>query len=153
MQARHQRPPRGHPEPSAPPWDDDLALDTLRTAEVVAFGGVGFAAVKSRETLAYEYLRDAGARVGPGLKALLRTATPAGKVYAAHLVNRLDREFGRCVWEGLAAQPGEFLTGAGCMIEKLTLAEHAHAQLAALAPTPPRDPRPPATGVADNRAT
>jgi hypothetical protein len=35
-----------HPEPPAPQWDDDLALDTLRTAEVVAFGGVGFAAVK-----------------------------------------------------------------------------------------------------------
>jgi hypothetical protein len=119
-------------------WDDDLALATLRTAQVVAFGGVGFAGVKSPETQAFEYLRDAGSRVGPGVKALLRTATPAGKVYAAHLVNRVDREFGRCVWEELAAQPGEFLTGAGCQIEKLSLAGHARAQLAAPAPTRPR---------------
>ena len=127
-------PVRRHRQPSQ--WNDDVALDTLRTASVVAFGGVGFAGVKSPETQAYEYLRDAGARVRPGLKALLRTATPAGKVYAAHLVNRLDRDFGRCVWEGLAAQSGEFLTGSGCVIEKLSLAGHARAQLAAPAPPP-----------------
>jgi hypothetical protein len=109
-------------------WDA-RALEDLGAATMLSFGGFGFAAIKSPATLAYEYLREAGPRVRSGLQDLLATASPAGRVYAAHLLERLDPAHGRRVWEWLADQPDAFATGSGCLMDQTTLRAYAREQL------------------------
>jgi|tagenome__1003787_1003787.scaffolds.fasta_scaffold20707687_3 hypothetical protein len=111
-------------------WDDAGALDALRTAGILAFGGIGFAAIKQPETEAFEHLLAAGPRVAPGVHALLTTATPQGKIYAAHLLAAFDPAYGRSVWQWLAGLPYQVTTGSGCVINPTTFAAYAGEQLA-----------------------
>jgi hypothetical protein len=109
-------------------YDDELKL--LAKADTVAFGPVGFAARTLPATEAYDRLaevRDPGLR--PKLERLVAKATPAGKVYAALLLRRLDPEAGRRAWQRLAADRAEVSTFSGCVGGRTTLAEYAAAQL------------------------
>jgi hypothetical protein len=105
-------------------------LDALQHAETVAFGPVGFAARTLPVTEAYyelaEHLTPA---LRPGLDRLLRKASPAGKVYAAVLLSKLDPRAGRQAWHRLAGDRSAVGTFSGCIMGETTLADYAAAQL------------------------
>ena len=109
------------------------AVRELRTAEVVAFGGVGIAGQVLPPTEAYHALEVALPsrvdEVRPQISWLLAHASPAGKVYAATLLARFDPVAARAAWESLADEPAEFTTYSGCLMDRTTLGEYAAAQL------------------------
>jgi hypothetical protein len=114
--------------------EDEQALGELAHADVLAFGGVGLASQVLPATEAFHALcgavdNGAGASLRPALEELLRSATPAGKVYAALLLTRLDPVAGRAAWQGLARDRAEVTTFSGCVMNKTTLAEYAADQL------------------------
>jgi hypothetical protein len=109
----------------------DKQLRALEKASSVAFGGVGVAATILPETQAYDEL--AGARdpaLKPRLERLVAKATPAGKVYAALLLDRIDPAAGRRAWQRLARDTTPVSTFSGCLMGSSTLAEYAATQLA-----------------------
>jgi hypothetical protein len=104
-------------------------LRELAEADVVAFGGVGFAGEILPVTRAYdavaEELARHGATLRPHLDWLLEHATPAGKVYAATLLDRVDPAAGLAAWRRLADDPAPVRTFVGCLMRQTTLAEYA----------------------------
>lgn len=111
------------------------ALDELRQADMVAFGGVGIAGTVLPVTEAY---RRVEAALGDGpedlrgqLERLLDEGTPAGRVYAATLLERVDPAAGRAAWTALRDDPAEFGTFIGCVMGRSTLREYASERLAA----------------------
>jgi hypothetical protein len=110
------------------------ALRELASADLVAFGGVGLMSRVLPVTEAYRTLDRAVARDGaalrPHLDWLLTNATPAGKVYAAALMDNLDPAAARTAWQTLAGEPSEITTFVGCVMNKATLAEYAGDRLA-----------------------
>ena len=100
-------------------------LKALAKAEVVAFGGVGFAAETLPETAAYFALARDPAAIRSHLDRLLREATPAGKVYAATLLDRADPAAGKAAWQRLARDPSPVRTMSGCIAGQTTLAQYA----------------------------
>jgi hypothetical protein len=112
--------------------DLDAALRELAGADVVAFAGVGLMSRVLPATEAYRVLvaavdRD-GAALRPHLDRLLRHGTPAGKVYGASLLARLDPTAARQEWGRLAKDTSAFTTFTGCIMNRTTLAEYAAAQ-------------------------
>lgn len=109
------------------------AIRELRAAEVVAFGGVGFAGRVLPSTEAYQTLEVAlpskMEEVRPQLCWLLTHGSAAGKVYAATLLKRFDPAAARAAWESLTAESAEFTTYTGCLIDRVNLGEYAAAQL------------------------
>jgi hypothetical protein len=105
------------------------ALHELVTADLVAFGGVGLMSRVLPVTEAYHTLGRAIARDGaalrPHLEWLLTNATPAGKVYAAALMEGLDPAAARSAWQTIAKSPEEITTFVGCVMNKTSLAEYA----------------------------
>jgi hypothetical protein len=119
-------------------WKKDPLSDAIRElakADVVAFGGVGLVGRILPVTEAYQAVADAIAqdpeKVRPELDRLLANASPAGKVYAATLLDQLDPAAGRAAWRSLAGENGEFTTFQGCIMNRTTLAEYAGARTGA----------------------
>jgi hypothetical protein len=104
-------------------------LRQLAKAGTVAFGGVGIAGTTLPETAAFDALAEEidrdGAALRPRLERLLSTATPAGKVYAATLLDRIDPAAGREAWLRLARDRSPVRTFHGCIAGRTTLAEYA----------------------------
>jgi len=115
-------------------WKHRGKLTALAKAGTVAFGPVGIAATILPETQAYDDLVEAGradpAGLVPRLEKLVREASPAGKIYAAEALGRIDPAAGRRAWEHLAADSGAFMTLNGCIGGRSTLAEYAAGRLA-----------------------
>jgi hypothetical protein len=115
-------------------WKHRGKLKALANADTVAFGPVGIAATLLPETQAYDDLVDAGrddpAGLVPRLEKLVREASPAGKIYAAEAIARINPVAGRRAWEWLATDSGEFMTLNGCIGGRGTLAEYAMGRLA-----------------------
>lgn len=109
------------------------AVRELRTADVVAFGGVGFAGQVLAPTEAYHTLELALPskvdEVRSQISWLLSHASAAGKVYAATLLTRFDPAAARAAWESLTGESAEFTTYTGCLMDRTTLGEYAAAQL------------------------
>jgi hypothetical protein len=107
----------------------DEQLRQLAQADVVAFGGVGFAGTTLPVTEAFHALADEVGRHGealrPRLERLVATATPAGKVYAATLLDRIDPVAGREAWRRLSRDRSPVNTFTGCIAGRTTLAEYA----------------------------
>ncbi|WP_422734493.1 hypothetical protein ACN26Y_06915 [Micromonospora sp. WMMD558] len=105
------------------------ALAELHRAETVAFGPVGIAGTLLPVTEAYRRVEAALAddpdAVRAQLDRLLGTGSPAGRVYAAALLERLDPAAGRSAWERLRDDPAEVPTFTGCVIDRTTLREYA----------------------------
>jgi hypothetical protein len=116
---------------------DEAALRELARADVLAFGPVGFAATVLPVTRAYQSLMEAARVDGvdgphgvrPYLDRLFTEGSPAGRAYAATLLDRLDPDAGRSAWRALAADPAELTTFDGCVLRRTTLAEYAAAHL------------------------
>jgi hypothetical protein len=104
------------------------AVRRLADADVLAFGGVGLAGRILPATAAY---RDVADRLGdddkvrPQLAWLLANGSPAGKAYAATLLQELDPAAGREAWRSLMKDRSEFTTFSGCVMGRTTLAEYA----------------------------
>ena len=109
------------------------AVQTLATADTVAFGGVGFANQILPPTAAFQTLDEALPEqldaVRHELVRLLTEATPAGRAYAATLLNRIDPAAGREAWRSMAGDRGELSTFSGCVMRRTTLGEYASGQL------------------------
>jgi hypothetical protein len=101
----------------------------LAKADVVAFGGVGFAGETLPETAAYFALAGQVARdpaaVRPHLDRLLDHATPAGRVYAATLLDEADPAAGQAAWRRLARDVSPVRTMTGCIAGHTTVAQYA----------------------------
>jgi hypothetical protein len=110
------------------------AVETLAKADKVAFGPVGFAAKTLPVTEAFWTVERAAAgdpgTVRPHLDRLLSQATPAGKVYAATLLGKVDPAAGRTAWQRLASEKAEVETFTGCILDRTTMAEYAARHLA-----------------------
>lgn len=119
----------------APPLDTTLSahLDQLAKATTVAFGGVGITGARLPATDAYfaleERLGDSGEALRPELEKLLKRATPAGRVYAAELLNRVDRAAGRAARDRLLTDHAELTRFDGCLMSQLTVSEYARTWL------------------------
>jgi hypothetical protein len=119
-------------------WKRDplgAAVRDLAKADVVAFGGVGLVGRILPATEAYQTVADAADRepdkVRPELDWLLANGSPAGKAYAATLLDQLDPAAGRDAWRRLTGEPGELTTFQGCIMNRTTLAEYAGARTGA----------------------
>jgi hypothetical protein len=104
----------------------------LTKADVVAFGGVGFAGETLPETAAYFALAGQVARdptaVGPHLERLLDDATPAGRIYAATLLDKADPVAGQAAWQRLSHDTSPVRTMSGCIAGQTTVAQYAAAR-------------------------
>ncbi|ASW53027.1 hypothetical protein [Plantactinospora sp. KBS50] len=111
----------------------DEAIRELARADTLAFGGVGFAGQTLAPTAAYQALeRMLPARAEDlrgRLTGLLTDATPAGKAYAASLLDRFDPAAGRAAWESLSGDDGALTTFTGCVMGRSTLGEYARDRL------------------------
>lgn len=107
----------------------ERAVETLSNAGMLAFGGVGIAGSVLPETTAFDAVVAAGSAAKPALEQLLDTATPAGKVYAATALQRIDPEAGRAAWRRLVDDGGELTTASGCLIDRNTVGQYAAEQL------------------------
>ena len=107
----------------------DEQLAEIAKADTLAFGGVGVAGTLLPATQAYFALEEAlplrKAELRPRLERLLDRATPAGRLYAAELLNHVEAEAGRAAWQRLAGQNAEVKTFSGCFMGKTTVGRYA----------------------------
>ncbi|WP_234583121.1 hypothetical protein [Micromonospora sp. MH99] len=118
-------------------WERELgaAVDELVTADTLAFGGVGIAGATLPVTEAYQRveaaLDDHPEEVRRQLDRLLAKGSPAGRAYAATLLERVDPAAARAAWTSLRDDPTEFTTFVGCVMGRSTLGDYATQRLAA----------------------
>ncbi|WP_328651529.1 hypothetical protein OG598_26375 [Micromonospora sp. NBC_00330] len=118
-------------------WERELgaAVDELVAADTLAFGGVGIAGTLLPVTEAYHRveaaLTDHPEEVRRQLDRVLADGTPAGRAYAATLLERVDPEAARAAWTSLRDDPSEFTTFVGCVMDRETLGTYASRRLAA----------------------
>ena len=62
---------------------------------------------------------------------MLADGTPAGRAYAATLLERVDPAAARAAWTSLRDDPSEFTTFVGCVMDRETLGTYASRRLAA----------------------
>ncbi|MEU8329661.1 hypothetical protein [Micromonospora sp. NPDC048839] len=117
-------------------WERELgaAVDELVAADTLAFGGVGLAGQVLPVTLAYERVSaavdDHPDEVRRQLDRVLADGTPAGRAYAATLLERVDPVAARAAWTSLRDDPSEFTTFVGCVMDRETLGNYASQRLA-----------------------
>ncbi|WP_433552177.1 hypothetical protein ACQP08_00695 [Micromonospora zamorensis] len=118
-------------------WERELgaAVDELVAADTLAFGGVGIAGKLLPVTEAYQRveaaLDDHPEEVRRQLDRVLADGTPAGRAYAATLLERIDRAAARAAWTSLRDDPSEFTTFVGCVMDRETIGNYAAQRLAA----------------------
>ena len=119
----------------------DEQLAEIAKADTLAFGGVGVAGTLLPATQAYFALEEAlparKAELRSRLERLLDRATPAGRIYAAELLNHVEAEAGRAAWQRLAGQNAEVKTFSGCFMGKTTVGRYAKDRLGPDAAGPP----------------
>ncbi|MFI6267584.1 hypothetical protein [Micromonospora zamorensis] len=116
-------------------WERELGadVDTLVAADTLAFGGVGFAGKLLPVTEAYQRveaaLEDHPDEVRRQLDRVLADGTPAGRAYAATLLERIDPAAARAAWTSLRDDPSEFTTFVGCVMDRETIGNYATQRL------------------------
>ncbi|HEX2771452.1 MAG TPA: hypothetical protein VHN18_03355 [Micromonosporaceae bacterium] len=113
----------------------DAAIKELAGADTLAFGGVGIASTLLPVTEAYLRVEQAMSQrpdeVRRKLDWLLHHGSPAGRAYAATLLERVDPAAARDAWTALRADGSEFTTFSGCVMGRATLGQYASERLAA----------------------
>ncbi|MEV4845261.1 hypothetical protein AB0K20_18880 [Micromonospora matsumotoense] len=113
----------------------DAAVRELAAADTVAFGGVGFAGTLLPVTEAYRRVEEAFGRrprqAREQVDWLLRHGSPAGRAYAAALLEQVDPAAARDAWTTLCDEDDEFTTFTGCTMATTTLSGYAADRLAA----------------------
>ncbi|NLU77905.1 hypothetical protein HCA58_05745 [Micromonospora sp. HNM0581] len=109
------------------------AVAELGRASTLAFGGVGIAGTLLPETEAYQrvaaVVTDDPEEVRDLLDRLLTGGTPAGRVYAATLLERLDPAVGRAAWVALRGDTARISTMTGCVMGSTTVGAYAAERL------------------------
>jgi hypothetical protein len=104
-------------------------------ADTLAFGGVGIASTLLPVTEAYLQVEQALSErphdVRRRLDWLLDHGSPAGRAYAATLLEGIDPAAARAAWTALRADGSEFTTFSGCVMGRATLGQYASERLAA----------------------
>ncbi|MBM0238926.1 hypothetical protein JNW88_20505 [Micromonospora sp. ATA32] len=112
----------------------EAAVKELADADTVAFGGVGIASTLLPATEAYRHVERALAEHPAEARGrvdwLLKHGSPAGRAYAATLLEGADPAASRVAWTALRDAKGEFTTFSGCVMGRATLAEYATERLA-----------------------
>ncbi|WP_431884463.1 hypothetical protein [Micromonospora wenchangensis] len=112
----------------------DAAVRELAGADTVAFGGVGFAGTLLPATEAYRRVEEAFAQrprqAREQVDWLLRHGSPAGRAYAATLLERVDPAAARDAWAALGDDDAEFTTFTGCTMGTTSLRGYAADRLA-----------------------
>ncbi|WP_328341475.1 hypothetical protein [Micromonospora sp. NBC_00421] len=112
----------------------DAAVRELAGADTVAFGGVGFAGTLLPATEAYRRVEEAFAQrprqAREQVDWLLRHGSPAGRAYAATLLEEVDPPAARDAWTMLRDDDGELTTFSGCLMGSTTLGGYAAERLA-----------------------
>ncbi|MEH0842562.1 hypothetical protein V6U81_09255 [Micromonospora sp. CPCC 205711] len=112
----------------------DAAIRELAKADTLAFGGVGIASQILPATEAYRHveaaLREHPERARKKVDWLLTHASPAGRAYAAVLLEEVDPAAAREAWTALRDDEGGFTTFSGCVMGTTTLREYATDRLA-----------------------
>ncbi|SIQ60766.1 hypothetical protein [Micromonospora avicenniae] len=110
------------------------AVEELARADTLAFGGVGFAGTLLPVTEAYGTVEAALTErpdvVRGHVDRLLAHGSPAGRAYAATLLERVDPLAARAAWAAMRDDPGEFNTFSGCLMGRSSLGEYAAIRLA-----------------------
>ncbi|MEU5910988.1 hypothetical protein [Micromonospora sp. NPDC047527] len=118
-------------------WERELgaAVDELLEADTLAFGGTGFAGTLLPVTEAYLRVeaahRDHPEEVRRQIDRLLAEGSPAGRAYAATLLERIDPAAARAAWTSLRGDSTEFTTFVGCVMGRSTVGDYATQRLAA----------------------
>ncbi|WP_200208640.1 MULTISPECIES: hypothetical protein [Micromonospora] len=111
----------------------DAAVKELAGADTLAFGGVGIAGTLLPATEAYRHVERAldehPDEARKKIDWLLKHGSPAGKAYAATLLERVDPAAARKAWAGLRDDDDEFTTFSGCIMGRATLREYATERL------------------------
>ncbi|KYF59345.1 hypothetical protein BE08_07395 [Sorangium cellulosum] len=134
-------------------------FDVLANAASVSLGRVGYAAVLPPEAIAYEQARRLAGSALPELERLLAHGTPAGRMYAAMLLDLTDRDRGRRAWESLRSVHARVsVAPGGCVMYSALVSDFAESVLTrgvleAYRPLPLPGPAPPdpAPAAADAR--
>ncbi|MFC8620484.1 hypothetical protein ACFT9M_29260 [Micromonospora purpureochromogenes] len=112
----------------------DAAVKELAGADTLAFGGVGIAGTLLPVTEAYRRVEEAlhthPDEARDKVDWLLRHGSPAGKAYAATLLERVDPAAARKAWASLRDDKGEFTTFTGCVMGNASLRGYATERLA-----------------------
>jgi hypothetical protein len=103
------------PKPNLP-----IELEILRTAAGLQGRALGAMARPSKLYQAFEQAGQAGP-TRPNLERLLREATPAGRIYAAMLLVKLDPKAGRQALDQMRSDQTPLTVAAGCTIMKTTV--------------------------------
>jgi hypothetical protein len=94
-------------------------LETLRQASSFDSSAVGIAGTKSETYRAFEQAIAQGNQIRPEIEYLLQQGTPAGQLYAALLLLRLDPPFGEQALAQLRSDQVMVTRYSGC--ERITL--------------------------------
>lgn len=102
-------------------------LKILANADAVVLGPVGVAAACNEECKAYLEAGRQPSTVRKEIEWMVKNATPAGKLYAALLLRRIDKAAGIQALESLKAEKEPVYFGLGGCIggERKPLGEHA----------------------------
>jgi hypothetical protein len=113
----------------------EAAIKELAGADTLAFGGVGIASTLLPVTAAYLRVEQALAErpdeVRRRLDWLLDHGSPAGRAYAATLLERVDPAAAHAAWTSLRTDDREFTTFSGCVMGRAPLSQYASERLAA----------------------
>lgn len=105
---------------TAPKPNRPAEFEILRTAAGLQGRALGAMARPSKLYQAFEQARQAGPN-RPNLERLLREATPAGRIYAAMLLVKLDPKAGRQALDQMRSDQTPLTVAAGCTIMKTTV--------------------------------
>jgi hypothetical protein len=97
----------------------------LSKAEYLDDSAVGYAAIKSDDFKAFERALNAGASIRDDLDRLVKEASPAGRIYAAILISRLDKDAGTGLFESLKSDQARVVYRSGSLVEERTVGELA----------------------------
>jgi hypothetical protein len=98
-------------------------LEILRQAGSVDDSAIGYAAVKSETYQAFEMAIAQGSDIRPAIEYLLQAGTPAGRVYAAVLLRRLDAAAGEVAIAQLRTEEVAVMRLSGCDRFTVSMAE------------------------------
>ncbi|MGK3999106.1 hypothetical protein [Sorangium sp. So ce1024] len=124
-------------------------FDVLADAASVSLGPVGAAAVLPPEAIAYEQARRLAGSALPEIERLFAHGTPAGRMYAAMLLDSIDRDRGRRAWESLrSVHAWVSVAPGGCLMYSALVSDFAESVLTrgvleAYRPLPLPGPAPP----------
>jgi hypothetical protein len=96
-------------------------LETLRTAGGLQGRALGATARPSQLYQAFEQAITAGSKIRPEIEWLLDEATPAGRIYAAMLLVKLDPKAGRQALESMQSDQTPMSAASGCTTLQTTV--------------------------------